>query len=373
MKKVCHISSVHKLNDIRILHKQCASLAEAGYDVTLVACELPEKISYPGIRLVGLNTKGSRLSRMLFRSLKAYRIARSLRADIYHFHDPELLPYGLLLKKTTNAAVVYDSHECYPEDFLTKEWLPAWFRKIASWGIRFLENAVVRRIDFVIAATSHITERFRPVTVRVATINNYPLREEFLDVSDDHNEEAKDGFCYVGAISEVRGILPLMDALDSIAPSVRFYLAGTFADQKIESKVKNHRNWHRVTFLGQVSRKEIADIYRRSFAGVVNFLPAPNHNFSQPNKLFEYMSAGIPTICSNFYLWENIVKKGCCGVCVNPSSSKELAAAINQLSEDMKLRIQFSKNAIRLTQALYCWDFEAENLLRVYGDILYEA
>lgn len=367
MKKVCHLSSVHRLNDVRIFHKECRSLAEAGYEVTLIACRAEVGNAF-GVRLIALEEKGHRLERMVFGALKAYHLARAQGADIYHFHDPELLPYGLLLKKVTGARIVYDSHECYPEFFLQKEWLPSFLRKMMSKAIRLLEDFVARRIDLVVAATPHIVERFRPVARRLATLNNYPLKREF---SFPRNEESviRDGFCFVGAISKVRGILQAMDALDHVPRDVRFYLAGTFTEADIEAAVKRHRNWPRVIFPGQVSREEVAAIYRKSFAGLVNLLPAPNHLFSQPIKLFEYMSAGIPVVCSNFPLWERVVKEGDCGICVDPTSARALAAAINRIHEDVELQRTFSRNGRRLVENVYSWDSEASRLLASYREI----
>ncbi len=367
MKKVCHLSSVHQLNDIRIFHKQCASLAADGYDVTLIACNAAVEQS-SRVRLIGLSEKKTRLKRMLFGAYQTYKLAKKQEVDIYHFHDPELLPYGLLLKIKTGARVVYDSHECYSEFFLQKEWLPLYLRKVVSLSIKILENFVVKRIDLVIAATPHIANRFQSNAPCVATIKNYALKNEFA-CSHSVMAGKRDGFCYVGAISKVRGILPLMDSLDNIEPDIKFYLAGTFTELDIEVLVKEHRNWHRVTFVGQVSREQVAAIYRKSFAGIVTLLPAPNHLFSLPIKLFEYMSAGIPVVGSNIQLWENIIKKGDCGICVDPSSPEDIAAAINRIHGDVDLQKMFSKNGRSLVQTTYSWDSEASKLLASYREI----
>lgn len=366
-KKVCHFSSVHRVNDIRVFHKECRTLASGHHEVTLIAC-LADVPGGSGISVIGLQSEGGRLRRMMTGALNAYRMAKAQKADVYHFHDPELLPYGLLIKKLTGACVIYDSHECYPDDILTKEWIPLQLRRFIASTFRIIEDFVVKRLDLVVAATSHIEDRFKPVARRTVTINNYPLLEEFIQAQDDSIE--KDGFCYVGAISQVRGILPLMDSLDNIDRSIRFYLAGTFASVDIEAAVKGHRNWGRVTYLGQVSRKEISGIYSKSFAGIVNFLPAPNHIYSQPNKLFEYMSAGIPVVCSNFDLWRKVVETGECGICVDPSSADALAAAVNAIHAGRELRETYAKNGRRLIEEKYSWDREGQRLLQSYDEVL---
>ena len=119
MKKVCHFSSVHRTNDIRVFTKECTTLAEAGYQTVLIACN--SKVDGGKVDVRNVPEEGGRLGRIILRAFKVYRMALAERADIYHFHDPELLPYGLLLKLKTRAKVIYDSHECYPEDLLNKE------------------------------------------------------------------------------------------------------------------------------------------------------------------------------------------------------------------------------------------------------------
>ena len=97
MIKVCHMTSAHGPEDVRIFHKECVSLAKAGYDVYLV--ERGDSYEKNGVHIVGVGQpSGGRLSRMTSFAKKVYQAALALDADIYHFHDPELLPYGLKLK-----------------------------------------------------------------------------------------------------------------------------------------------------------------------------------------------------------------------------------------------------------------------------------
>src|SRR5262249_5702245 len=115
---------------------------------------------------------------------------------------------------------------------------------------------------------------------------------------------------------------------------------------------------------------EISEVYGKSFAGLVNFLPAPNHIFSQPNKLFEYMSAGIPVVCSNFELWRQVVDAGQAGISVDPSSARELADAVNRIPRDRALWETYSRNGRRLIEEKYSWDREGQRLLASYAEVL---
>jgi len=365
--KVCHFSSVHKVNDVRIFHKECVTLAEAGFDVTLigVAADVPER----GVNIITLPDEGNRLQRMMGRAKAAYRHALDVGADIYHFHDVELLPYGLMLKRRTGAKVIFDSHECFREDILGKHWIPAPLRPLVGHAVGGMEDFVVRRIDQVIAATPHVAESFREQAQRVVAINNYPLEEEFAPSAATPGGN-RDGICYVGAISFVRGIVPFLDALAMVDESVRVDVAGGFAGEEVRKAAMSHPNWSRVTFHGQVSRSQIARIYQECFAGIVTFLPVPNHVHSQPNKIFEYMSAGLPVICSHFPLWRSLIEDQGCGIVVDPANPRQIAAAIETMRSDRSRNRKMAERGVDLIRDKYNWTCEGRRLVETYDALL---
>src|SRR5699024_8412156 len=125
-----HLTTVHHPSDPRIYHKECLSLKRAGYDVTLIAQQDEETTEKEKpIRHIPLKTYKSRIKRMLFGTFDLYRKAKKLKADVYHFHDPELLPIGWLLKRKNNT-VIYDIHEDYVTSILQKEYMSPFFRKV---------------------------------------------------------------------------------------------------------------------------------------------------------------------------------------------------------------------------------------------------
>ncbi|MES2350025.1 MAG: glycosyltransferase [Pseudomonadota bacterium] len=146
MSKVCHFSSVHRGLDIRIYRKECVSLARAGHEVHLVidatAAEVAEAAA-AGVtlhRLAAANG-GGRVRRMLLQAWRTYRIAKELDAQIYHIHDPELIPYGVLLARQ-GKQVILDLHEDLSADihpsngFLCLCAMPSARRRAASNTLR---------------------------------------------------------------------------------------------------------------------------------------------------------------------------------------------------------------------------------------------
>src|SRR5262249_8637864 len=157
-------------------------------------------------------------------------------------------------------------------------------------------------------------------------IRNYPLsfkKDESLLNSQDNKQKY---ICYIGAITEARGIKTLVKALEQL--NCQLLLAGKFLSDKLYDEVKNMDGWKKVIYYGQVGRDVVATILTKSTVGIVTLHPNSNFIVSEPNKLFEYMSVGLPIVASNFQLWKDIVEKNNCGLCVDPTDPNAIAAAI---------------------------------------------
>lgn len=362
--RVCHFTSVHAYNDIRIFFKECRSLASAGYEVHLIAHQAPD-IELNGVYLHSvLVPMGWRFLRFTVGAWRVYLKALEVNASIYHFHDPELLPFGLLLK-WHGKQVIYDTHEDMPRDILSKEWLSRPLRKIASWLFEKLENFVASRLDAVVAATPHIATRFISINQQTININNYPLSEEFADCSRGVVKQR--AVCYAGGLTQIRCLFQMVEAI--ALTDVTLLLAGGFGSQTDKMKVMSMPGWRQTKLFGKVGRDALPDIFSQSIAGLVLFLPVPNHVNAQPNKIFEYMSAGIPVIGSDFPLWREIIEGNKCGICVKPLDVLAISQAILWLAdhpEEARCMGEKGRNAVRNK---YNWDAEAVRLIQLYKGI----
>ena len=362
--KVCHYTSAHKSDDIRIFHKECVSLVEAGYEVFLVATNTEEK-TIDGVKIVNVdNPVAGRLSRMIKTSKSVYKNAISLDADIYHFHDPELLRFALRLKRK-GKKVIYDAHEDVPKQILGKYWINKYLRKSVAVVFRCYENFISKRLDCIITATPHIRDRFLKVNKNTVDVNNFPLMKELLAPSDWNLK--KNEVCYVGGITKIRGLHFVVESFLYLE-NIKLNLAGSFSHgtNEFENGIRALPSWEKVNFYGHVSRQEVGEIFSNSKAGLVTLLPLPNHIDSQPIKMFEYMSAGIPVIASNFPLWKEIIEVGNCGMCVNPEEPKEIAEAISKIIDNPELAHQMGVNGRKLVIDKYNWDIEKMKLIEVY-------
>lgn len=368
MKKIAHLTTVHSRNDIRVFLKQCVSLAKLPYEINFIVADGNGNDFVNGVKIVDVGLSYSnRLIRMTSSVYKVYKSAISLNADVYHFHDPELIFVGLLLK-SKGFKVVFDSHEDYTSDLLHKQYIPRIARAFISYSYNLLETFSSRRFDAVVAATPKIARVFESYKVkRVVNINNYPLLTELFESSPWENKTVDAVF--VGAISSIRGVYELVRSLD-YSPHHKISIAGIFANHSIEKSIKSLDSWQYVDFLGQISRNQVFELLAKTKVGVVTYLPAPNHTDSQPNKLFEYMSAGIPVVASHFPLWKEIIEGNDCGICVDPENSKEVSEAIQYLIDNPERAIQMGANGRLAVETKYNWTTEEEKLINLYGELL---
>ena len=354
--KVCHFTSVHTPLDVRIYLKECSSLNEAGYEVYLVA-QGENKIKN-GIKIIGCGMPKSRMERMLFFSHKVYKKAKKLDCDIYHFHDPELLPYALKLKRK-GKKVIFDSHEDVPSQILDKPWIPWVFRKMISNSYRLYETYVVKQIDAVVTATSHIAKQFKKRARKIVIINNYPKLEDII-FHDTPFEQREAIICYAGGLSEIRGEHVMIDVMKDV--DAELVLAGE------HEKIKQGN----VTYLGSIERESINELYGKAVAGLILLLPTASYIYSLPIKMFEYMASGIPFVASDFPLWNKIVDKYQCGLCVSVHHQEEIKKAINYFLMHRNEAEKMGKNGRKAVEKYFNWDHEKHNLIKLYQELLEE-
>src|SRR5882762_4803988 len=190
--KVVHLSSAHFAADTRILHKECKSLAKAGHDVTLVA-QHEEDTILSGVKIKALRNPKYRWRRWTAALWRLYRDVARLDADLYHFHDPELIPVGMWLS-LRGKRVIYDAHEDLPNTFAYKYYIPAFARQALGWLAGRIEDLAVQRFTAVVAATPTIGKRFSKYNTNTVVVRNFPsLAELALGVNLPSANSASEG------------------------------------------------------------------------------------------------------------------------------------------------------------------------------------
>jgi glycosyltransferase involved in cell wall biosynthesis len=365
--RVAHLTSVHTPSDTRILYKECATLAAAGYDVVLVAPGKVERLP-PGVRLHSIARPANRAERMTRTVWHVFQAAMAERADIYHFHDPELIFVGILLR-LRGARVIFDVHEDIPHDVIDKPWIPALLKRpvaaLATWTLQALQ----RRCSAVVAATPSIARRF--VHNRTVVVANFPMLDELAAPTAGSFEIRLRSAVYLGSVTELRSIFEIVRAFESpaMAPGARLLLAGTFETEGLERRVRAMRGWQSVDYVGNVPRDRVCDTLARARAGILLFRPALSVEDAMPTKLFEYMAAGLPVVISSSLKWSAIVADGECGLVVDPMDCDAIARAVSFLIENPSAARSMGERGRRLVMERYEWSTEGAKLTNLYRQI----
>jgi glycosyltransferase involved in cell wall biosynthesis len=368
---ICHLTSVHYVFDIRIFHKQLRALSGAGYDVSLIA-QHEKDCTIDGIRIIALPAPKNRLQRMFGLTLKLLTRAIKIKPDLYHFHDPELIPVGIVLKLVTRKKVIYDVHEDYPEKILTKFWLPPFLRRVMSTLAAAAERVAAHLLDGIVTVTDDIEKKFSTSRARVVQVRNYPELKALP--SRERVPRGGEGavLIYAGLLNEERGIYQLVQAMELIDArrEITLRLLGRFDSIDFQRKVEQLRGYERVDYRGWLEQEEVWANYMEADIGLVCIHPLKHLTVALPNKLFEYMSAGLPVIASDFALWKEIIGASRCGLMVNPMVPGEIAAAVEYLLANPDRRKEMGENGRRMVFLRYTWARESRKLLDFYNKIL---
>ena len=364
--KVCHMTSAHNAEDDRIFHKECISLARAGYETYLVA--RGESYDKNGVHIVGVGQpSGGRLSRMTTFSNRVYKTALSLDCDLYHFHDPELLPYGLKLKKK-GKKVIFDSHEHTAEAILEKTYIPIPVRKLVYQWFKKQQQKVCKQLDAVISVTPNVVEYFKGINPQTWQIANFPIWQENVIIPTFKNAQ----IVFAGGISEQwnhHTILKILEKLNNCT----YYLCG-WGEESYINKLKSMAGWQKVKFKGKIPHDEVAKVLSESNVGMALLEPGRNSDWNNGTigntKIFEEMMAGLPVVCSDFVLWKAFVERYNCGICVNPKNVDEIASAIRYLLDNPDEARRMGENGRQAVKEEFNWEIEEKKLFKLYENII---
>jgi glycosyltransferase involved in cell wall biosynthesis len=367
--RAAHLTVVHRTQDPRIHRKQCSLLRDAGYEVHLMVGGAESGVEQ-GVRIHSLSEDGARppLRRQWARQLRAARAAPALRADLYHLHDPHLIPLGLALK-LRGAKVVYDVHEHYPNHARAKlAGRPLRGEaKAALWAA--LESAARATFDGFVCASAALAERFP--RERTVVVNNFPILDEIeLAPPSVPLGDRPPVALYLGSSRPDRGVYELVEAArllpDELGATLR--LAGEMRPASLTGEIRALPWADRIEILPERrSRTWVAEQLGRAAVGVAVQTPKLNaFEGWRSNKLFEYMAASLPVIVADAPRWREIVDRYDCGVAVPADDPRAIADAIAMLLRDRELAAELGRNGRRAVEAELNWEMQSVALLDLY-------
>src|SRR5882672_2460612 len=281
MIRVVHFTTVHNAMDHRIFRKECRSLARAGYDVTVIGPHSADA-RQESVEIRAIAKPASRIARMTQTAWRVYKTALQEDADVYHFHDPELIPIALLLR-ARGKKVIYDVHEDYPKDIHYKSYLPRAVRHAISFLANMIETAAARRFSAIVAVTPAIAGRFAAANSKTVMVRNFPYGEELVDRSPEPWISRLHAAAYVGTISPQRGISEIIAAIGMLPDSLGATLE--IAGDAVPEQAKLHSGWARVHHHGILDQRSTYELLRNVRVGLSCQHPIPTFVDSIPVKI----------------------------------------------------------------------------------------
>lgn len=367
--KILHITTVHPRGDTRIAVKEIASLRAAlDADVILYVQDgLGDESDTRGQPLVvdtGLRPKG-RLKRMTVGSWRMFRSVRRARATVVHFHDPELMFIGFILK-AFGVHVIYDVHENLPKQIQNKTYIPRALRFALGRSVAAIEAIAFRVFDAAVPAATSI--ELRIPSNKSVLLRNYPIPEEIEHQHITPYNERMPIFSYAGGLTKIRGAHTMVSSITLTKhKEASLHLAGLFQPNTLEQEIRDIADPNRVTFHGFVGRDQISTLLNGSRAGLAVLHPTLTHVDGLPVKFFEYMAAGLPIIASDFPVWREMIEDIKCGLLVNPQSPQEIADAIDYILDNPEEAAQMGLRGLQAVKESYNWHSEVRGLIRLYN------
>ncbi len=365
---VCHVTSVHPRYDVRILHKECVSLARHGFAVALLVNDTLPDEEFENVEIISTQFKPrNRFDRMFISKKRIRNLMREIDADIYHFHDPELLPEAAWIKHR-GKTVIFDFHEDVAQQILFKTWIPKCFRVIISNLYAKYERNMARKFDALISVTPKIVEKLKRIHKKTIMVTNFPIVTEDFSV---YRSEKIRALCFAGVIAEDWSHDVIIRAIESI-DDVEYILAGSGSSVYID-QLKKLKGWEKVRFLGKIPHNEVKEIYDEAMVGMalLGFRTQVGDEGTLGNtKLFEFMAAGLPVICSNNRIWSEIIQKHECGISLDPEDIGEISNAITKLIESPSLALEMGANGRYAVKHEYNWKTQEKKLISLYNYII---
>ena len=368
--KVCHFTTAHNIDDVRIFAKQCTSLAANGFDVTLIAFGDDEFEDVKnGVKRISLNVPvKNRIERFIKRSKVVYNKLLEVNADIYQLHDPELLPVGLKLKKR-GKKVIFDSHEFYELQIRHKEYIPKLLRNFISILYKKYETYVCKRIDAVIQiCTLNGKDYFRGRAKKTVFIRNVSLFKESknCNISSYSN---RNSVVLMGTLSYDRGITHIIKACAKV--QVPLILAGNFVTEDYKKEVESMEEYSIVDYRGYVNYSELNVLFDKCFAGLSTGLKLGQSPLldTMPTKAYDFMAAGLPFIISNTKFKVETIEEYDMGLTVEPDNVTEIAEAIKFLRDNKDIAKQKGENGRRAFENEFNWLIEEKKLIELYNSL----
>jgi len=370
--KVCHFASVHTIDDTRVFYRECVSLAKK-YDVTYIGIGNFSG-ERDGVKIIGIHNPETRLKRLFYTTFKVCYLALKQDADIYHFHDAELILFGIILR-ILGKKVVYDIHENTYEDIMNKPWVPQKTKFILGKSYRFLEWMSSLFMPFILViARNEFSKRF--VTNKYTVIQNFADVNELKKFRIDDRSKLENNLFYIGTVFDYYyDFGKLIEALYILKQQhkvVHLHCVG-YIGHLVERGLEKDENYKKIkdqiTFYSHIVHPGGFEISKSCKVGICLKNQPENILVSHERKFFEYMAIGMPMITCDSHIYKEVIDTYKTGKYVNLKNSTALAKTIDDMISNESELVQMSENCIQASEQHFYWESQEKILFELYERI----
>ncbi|MBI1731081.1 glycosyltransferase family 4 protein [Candidatus Acetothermia bacterium] len=298
---------------------------------------------------------------------RCYRIVEAEPADLYHAHDFNTLPLACRIKRRMGGKIVYDAHELFSE---TKT-----LTRMQRITTRIRERWLIHHADQVITvceSIGHELVKRYGITFPVIVLNcPYRANKNILTASqllrgrlgiDDKTHI----ILFQGGIGPFRALPNLIRAAHYLEDGIIVFMGWGSLETQMKELVISEKLSERVKFTPPVPYDELIQNTATADLGVVALeFDGLNNYYATPNKLFEYIAAGLPVVSSDFPELKRVIEGHELGKTFDPEDPKEIAAAIRFVLSDRERYERMRRNSLEAAK-IFNWEIESNKLLDLY-------
>jgi len=370
LKRVCIFTSGHRVLDARVFYRQAMSLAHNGYHVQIWG-DHPKDEIIENIDIHAVPKFSNGLVGKISSSFRFFFHLYNVKADIFHFHDPDLIFCGLLLR-AIGKKVVMDVHEDFKLTIIKKrKKYPKHIGYCFAVFFDMVEKITAMLLSGVIVVSEEIARKF--YFANVAVVRNFPIIDE-NSISHDRSDQSFI-VIYSGVIGESRGCWSILEGFSLFCrrfPNSKLRIMGRFESKDLELEFKNRAaEIGSVEILGHLPWVEVKQQQLKADVGlVISFFQKDSNEKAYPVKLFEYLAAGLPVIISRKRYWEHLLEEGKFGVMVDGKDFQEICDALYWLATDKNARVEMGLSGKKFAEHNFSWENEFNEMKVLYDGIL---
>lgn len=358
MQKIAIVCVTNDLSTDQRVHKTCMTLQKCGYFVIetgrLLSESIPLERSYFTLRKKLWFRKGPQFYAEF--NIRLFLYLMTANVDLIFANDLDTLPAAYLVSKLRKKRLIFDAHELFPE-------VPELEKRPFIKGIwERIEKLIFPHLTNSITVCKSISDYYRSkYNIQMDVVRNISNHSNSLDIKPKISFPDKKIILYQGALNKGRGLEMVMDAMPYIENAMLVIIGDGDIRQQLVEKTKTLKIEDRVNFIGKISAEKLYEYAPSAHIGLCLLEnKGLNYYYSLPNRIFDYLQAGVPVLATRFPEIANIVETYKTGVLIDHYEPEYLAGVINNM-----LKKPFNTEHFDSVSKEFSWEKEEKVLMGV--------